>query len=420
VFPRAEKLTSQIEKNARDHAIQVVSGWASSIYVRKLLGHITRLKKDDEITASEAKRLYTIGKYLVREPRGDITQADIDIYWSWLLDEELVGKSPSVSKRYPMRLSENTSTFEASKFSNYASWWLRISTLEPRKTIQLPLRGNPYVKVISDVGKGFNARKDKKGRWRFEVVDKNKWEIPKPKNLKVAIDVGLNVLAATSDGRTYGAKLKPKFDKLYKRVQSVRANRQRQHLPKNSKRLDALEMRLSGMVKSFTGNIVNKLVKRFKGHTFVIEDLDLRGCRGQKRFAYRALASNLATKAPVEKVNPAYTSQTCPSCRHISRNNRRGTDFTCRQCGRRSHADIIGAINLLRRSEADVKQQLVMQYWDRRNPEQECPPEFVEKYAARRQRSNRRARSSNPRRHPKGDAMSFKQDRELANVCSRF
>jgi hypothetical protein len=40
---------------------------------------------------------------------------------------------------------------------------------------------------------------------------------------------------------------------------------------------------------------------------FVIEDLDLRGCRGQKRFAYRALAHSLETRAPVIRVNPAYT-----------------------------------------------------------------------------------------------------------------
>ena len=35
-FPRAEKLTSQIEKNARGHAIQLVSSWAKSIYTLKL------------------------------------------------------------------------------------------------------------------------------------------------------------------------------------------------------------------------------------------------------------------------------------------------------------------------------------------------------------------------------------------------
>jgi len=55
VFPRAENLTSHIEANARDHAIQVIFGWASSIYVRKLLGHITRIKRDGQITSEKPR-----------------------------------------------------------------------------------------------------------------------------------------------------------------------------------------------------------------------------------------------------------------------------------------------------------------------------------------------------------------------------
>ena len=50
-------------------------------------------------------------------------------------------------------------------------------------------------------------------------------------------------------------------------------------------------------------------------------------------------------------VKPAYTSQACPSCGYINPNNRHGTKFLCRCCGRISHADVVGAINLLRRSE---------------------------------------------------------------------
>ena len=84
---------------------------------------------------------------------------------------------------------------------------------------------------------------------------------------------------------------------------------------------------------------------------FVVEDLDLRGCRGAKRFAYRALHHSLAVKAPCEVVNPAYSSQTCPSCGYVSRSNRSGIKFVCRSCGRQSHADVVGGINLLGRSE---------------------------------------------------------------------
>lgn len=88
----------------------------------------------------------------------------------------------------------------------------------------------------------------------------------------------------------------------------------------------------------------------YENHVFVVEDLNLSGCRGQKRFAYRALHAALAHKAPTLVVNPAYTSQECPSCGFISKSNRKGTEFHCRGCGRQGHADVVGARNLLGRS----------------------------------------------------------------------
>jgi len=212
---------------------------------------------------------------------------------------------------------------------------------------------NPYVGKASEVSKGISARKTKTGKWRFEVVDKRKWEISEvPEDApRLAIDVGLNVLATDSSGQLYGEAFKPKFDKLYRRLQSVRANRQRQGLRENSPRLDRLESRLTGMIKTETGRIVNELLRGHPDTLFVVEDLDLRGCRGQKRFAYRALQTALERKACTIGVNPAYTSQECPSCGYISRRNRSGVKFSCKSCGRRAHADWVGASGILRRSE---------------------------------------------------------------------
>lgn len=167
----------------------------------------------------------------------------------------------------------------------------------------------------------------------------------------VGVDIGLNVLASTSDGCLYGANVKPKFDKLYAKVKQIRANRQRQGFKETSQRLNVLEDRLSGLVKTATGTVANKLIKDYPGHVFVIEDLDLKGCRGQKRFAYRALQTSLEKKTNTLKVNPAYTSQQCPSCGYVSRKNRAGVKFACKGCGKICHADWVGAVNLLRRSE---------------------------------------------------------------------
>jgi putative transposase len=134
-------------------------------------------------------------------------------------------------------------------------------------------------------------------------------------------------------------------------MRSTRANRQRQGLKENSAKLDSLEGRLSGFIKTVTGTIANDLIKSHPAHVFVLEDLDLRGCRGQKRFAYRALQHALNTKVPTIAVNAAYTSQMCPSCGYVSRMNRKGVSFICRSCGRKSHADVVGGVNVLGRSE---------------------------------------------------------------------
>jgi putative transposase len=398
-FPPCQNLSSQIVKNVRDHAIGIVSGWAASKYTTTLRDHIRKLFREGKIDEPTRAALCIIGKKLVNEPKGRITQEALDFYWTWLLDEELVGRVPTISSRCGMRMSEMTAVFAQSEDTRLTAWWIGFSHLRACKPrIQLPLSANPYVKNVNQVSKGVLARKDKRGRWSFEVVDKKDWLIleSEPDIPRVGVDVGLNVVAATSEGRTFGADLKPKFDRLYNKVRSVRSNRQRQGLKENSQRLDRLEDRLTRLTKSVTGRVSNELLRAYPDSVFVLEDLDLSGCKGQKRFCYRALANALESKTPIEKVNPAYSSQTCPSCGHVSRSNRNGTTFVCRQCGRRCHADVVGGINLLRRSETkqvgsvkitcdnhllEVKEMLVRLYWARRNPGQDCPQGFLRRYA---------------------------------------
>jgi hypothetical protein len=350
-FPRAANLTSQIEKNARDHAIALVSTWAKGVYARKIKPTITNLKRDAALTEQDAKALYVIGRNLLNKPWKFVTQDHLDAYHALL--EEYGGNPPTVRDTLPMRLSEMTARLEDTDEALLGDFWLRVSSLEARKSVWLPLVGNPYIQQADQVGRGISARKTKRGFWRFEAVSKAEWVVPEPDETwsQLGVDVGLNVLAATSDGVLYGEHIKPKFDKLYARIKRLRANRQHQGLRDNSPKLDHLESRLSGLVKTETGWVANTLIAKHPETVFVVEDLDLRGCRGQKRFAYRALQTNLERKAPTEKVNPAYTSQECPSCGYVHRSNRRSTRFQCRSCGRKAHADWVGSSGVLRRSE---------------------------------------------------------------------
>jgi hypothetical protein len=49
-FPPATSLTSQIEKNARDHAIDIVSAWAKGVYARNIKPTITNLRREGVVT----------------------------------------------------------------------------------------------------------------------------------------------------------------------------------------------------------------------------------------------------------------------------------------------------------------------------------------------------------------------------------
>ena len=52
-------------------------------------------------------------------------------------------------------------------------------------------------------------------------------------------------------------------------------------------------------------------------------------------------------------IPPAYTSQTCPACGHIHANNRKTQAlFLCVECGYTEHADLVGALNILRAGHA--------------------------------------------------------------------
>lgn len=69
----------------------------------------------------------------------------------------------------------------------------------------------------------------------------------------------------------------------------------------------------------------------------------------QSRLSYKAVLANVS----LVWVNPAYTSQTCSQCAHVSRDNRESQAvFKCTLCGHTENADINAAKNILDRGLA--------------------------------------------------------------------
>lgn len=51
----------------------------------------------------------------------------------------------------------------------------------------------------------------------------------------------------------------------------------------------------------------------------------------------------------METVNAAYTSDECPQCGYVHKDNRQGDHSHCRHCHFTAHADTVAAMNVERR-----------------------------------------------------------------------
>lgn len=183
----------------------------------------------------------------------------------------------------------------------------------------------------------------------------------------VGVDRGIRFIVTTydSNGQTNfydGNIIKQKrghYKALRKELQQVRT-------PSSRRRLKAIGQRENRWMQDVNHCISKALVENNPDSTlFVIEDLT--GIRAATEkvlvkdryisvsWSYFDLEQKLTYKALkhhqlVEKVNPAYTSQTCPKCGHTEKANRNKKLhlFCCKNCGYKSNDDRIGAMNLYR------------------------------------------------------------------------
>lgn len=183
----------------------------------------------------------------------------------------------------------------------------------------------------------------------------------------VGVDRGIRFLATAfdSEGKSTffsGAAVKQKrahYKALRKQLQQVKT-------PSSRRRLKSIGQRENRWMRDINHCISKALASHNpEGTLFVLEDLSgIRAATERVRikdryvsvsWAYHDLEQKLVYKAlknrqSVITVDPAYTSQTCPKCGHVSRGNRdkKNHIFCCENCGYKSNDDRIGAMNLHR------------------------------------------------------------------------
>lgn len=273
-------------------------------------------------------------------------------------------------KGISMALNKNVAAVAKSNNKSFVGYWVKLSTLEARKPIMLPVAKNKYYEAIEGSRANFiQLNKDRDGYISVSFI---KDVAPKQvtfKTDKVSIDLGLTNLLTFNDGSMYGRTyLSSRLKDYDKKISTLCARLQRNKMrPRSSRRYRKLVDSLRAFLKNEIGRVMNKSLNRFMPKHIVIERLNFQSQRLSKRLnrlignfgksIVKAKLDDFSEKygATIEEVNPAYTSQTCSSCDYVAKKNRRSQSvFICACCGLKLHADINAARCIKTRSSSSI------------------------------------------------------------------
>ncbi|WP_188973371.1 RNA-guided endonuclease InsQ/TnpB family protein [Deinococcus aerolatus] len=266
-----------------------------------------------------------------------------------------------------------------------------LMTLEGR--LSLPYVGwNRHVAELGLADTVIGAAKlwYQKSRKQWYLLVSFTVELPEPKSSDfkqvVGVDVGQRFHAVTKvndPSRVVHAVLHSgaEHDRRKRTYERNRSNLQAKGTRSSKKRLASL----SGQERRFTACTNHQLASRIiQAHPHALigmEDLVHLRDRVERRssnkaskkrkaanrrssqWSYAELRRYVGYKAQltgslVVAVDAYMTSQTCPPCGHVSRENRpgNGVRFVCQSCGFEEHADVVGAMNIGMRASF-LKQQ---------------------------------------------------------------
>ncbi len=207
--------------------------------------------------------------------------------------------------------------------------------------------------------------------WHVAMSCEIEHDAPANDNPSVGIDRGIAVSLALSNGEQFNLPNLVRLDRQRRRAQRVLSRRKKgsNRRLKQVRRVARLRAKIARIRCHWQHEVSTNIARRFG--VVVLENLKItnmtaNGAGSQKRGLNRsileqgwgAFATKLAYKldergGTLEKINPAYTSQTCSACGTVdSRSRKSQSDFACIDCGFAANADHNAAIIILRRSTA--------------------------------------------------------------------
>jgi Putative transposase DNA-binding domain/Probable transposase len=248
-------------------------------------------------------------------------------------------------------------------------FWLKISTLEFRKQLLVPVKLASYHHEVLK-GRTLNTSVTLNQRgddwWLTLSYDQEVQVQTPPSATVVGVDVGITNFLTTSDGRHYGTF----HGKLRERQKRDREKRRRkaklrqclkkkgvQKLPSTTSRSG---QRLARHVRQEINRAVNQCFTEHEGMQFAYERLSVATMKYKTRAMNAYMSASNLGHIPVQiawiaskrgtaalRVKSAYSSQECSVCHYVDRANRPDQQtFCCRVCGHSMHADLNAAINI--------------------------------------------------------------------------
>lgn len=224
-------------------------------------------------------------------------------------------------------------------------------------------------------GKYFHARMECARGQADLVLRRNKWmlyvtvDVPGGTPIKTSsalgVDLGIRNIAVDSDGEFYSGEgveaNRQRMLRLRTALQACGTRSAKRHLRK----LSGKEARF----RRHENHVISKhLVAKAKDTARALAIEELKGIRKRTTvrksqramhagWSFNQLRQFLSYKTalagiPLVVVDARHTSQTCPTCGHCERANRRSqAKFQCKSCSFSAHADLVGALNVARRAE---------------------------------------------------------------------
>jgi putative transposase len=266
-------------------------------------------------------------------------------------------RKPNLS-RINMVLDQRAVTVREAESATEFPLWARISTMTPRKMIEVPLRTHAHFEK-REGRRALSVQVNRReGRLYFGIVTDispvcaAQKEAYEPKCDEVALDFGLRTLFATDQGDLLGRRFVDHLRVVDRRITRLAAYRQKHGLRVRSARYAREVERLRGYLRTEIGRVLNRLVETHAPKRIVVERLHffrpelsrrmnrlLNNC-GRKVVQDKLDDLNERLGIEIEEQNPAYSSQECHSCGYVDKKNRAGEAFRCRWCGRQIHADV--------------------------------------------------------------------------------